>query len=54
MIRPRVLTSRNRREDMIQHKLLEPHELPQPGTVIAIDAEFVALQQVCCWKQEPS
>ncbi len=31
---------------MIKHKVLEPDELPQPGTIISIDAEFVALQQV--------
>lgn len=30
---------------MIRHKGLEPTELPAPGTLIAIDAEFVALQQ---------
>ena len=36
---------------MIQHELLKSHELPSPGTVISIDAEFVALQPVCCWIQ---
>lgn len=30
---------------MIRHKGLETTELPTPGTLIAIDAEFVALQQ---------
>jgi hypothetical protein len=30
---------------MIKHKLLTANELPRPGTLIAIDAEFVALQQ---------
>ncbi|KAG8892779.1 poly(A)-specific ribonuclease, partial [Tulasnella sp. 408] len=28
-----------------KHKVLEASELPTPGTVVAIDAEFVALQQ---------
>jgi PAB-dependent poly(A)-specific ribonuclease subunit 2 len=36
---------RNRRKNMIKHKVLDPSELPKPGTLIAIDAEFVALQQ---------
>lgn len=35
----------NRRKNMIKHKVLDPSELPKPGTLIAIDAEFVALQQ---------
>ena len=29
-----------------KQEALEPQELPTPGTIIAIDAEFVALQQV--------
>lgn len=29
----------------IEHKLLSRDELPQPGTLVSIDAEFVALQQ---------
>lgn len=35
----------NRRNNLVKHKILTPEELPQPGTLIAIDAEFVALQQ---------
>jgi hypothetical protein len=31
----------------IKHQLLTPAELPTPGTVVAIDAEFVLMQQVC-------
>lgn len=30
---------------MIKHKRLTPRELPRQGTLIAIDAEFVALQK---------
>jgi hypothetical protein len=30
---------------MIKHTILDAKELPKPGTLIAIDAEFVALQQ---------
>lgn len=30
---------------MIKHSILDAKELPKPGTLIAIDAEFVALQQ---------
>lgn len=37
--------TRNRRPNLIKHKLLTPDEVPQRGTLIAIDAEFVALQQ---------
>lgn len=31
---------------MIKHSALDPEELPTKGTLISIDAEFVALQQV--------
>jgi PAB-dependent poly(A)-specific ribonuclease subunit 2 len=35
----------HRRASSIQHRLLTPDEAPKPGTLISIDAEFVALQQ---------
>ena len=35
----------NRRNHQLKHTLLTPEELPGPGTLVAIDAEFVALQQ---------
>lgn len=38
---------RNRRASLIKHAVLDPEELPTKGTLISIDAEFVALQQVC-------
>lgn len=38
--------SRNTDWSAQKHKVLEASELPTPGTVVAIDAEFVALQQV--------
>ena len=31
---------------MVKHELLGLDELPRPGTVVAIDAEFVSMQQV--------
>lgn len=38
----------NRRKHMVQHTVLASEELPGLGTLISIDAEFVALQQVSC------
>ncbi|RPD59176.1 hypothetical protein L226DRAFT_488705 [Lentinus tigrinus ALCF2SS1-7] len=35
----------NRDPRLIKHDLLRPEELPKPGTFIAIDAEFVSMQQ---------
>lgn len=35
----------HRRASSIEHQLLTPNELPKPGTLISIDAEFVSLQQ---------
>jgi hypothetical protein len=29
------------------HEVLGNDEMPKPGTVVAIDAEFVQMQQVC-------
>ena len=39
--------SRHRDEALIKHEPLRPEELPTPGTVVAIDAEFVKMQQAC-------
>jgi PAB-dependent poly(A)-specific ribonuclease subunit 2 len=36
----------HRNPAMIKHQYLLPDELPRPGTVVAIDAEFVLMQQV--------
>jgi PAB-dependent poly(A)-specific ribonuclease subunit 2 len=38
---------RCRDHSLVQHDPLRPDELPTPGTVVAIDAEFVKMQQVC-------
>lgn len=38
---------RNRDKNIIQHECLRFEELPKPGTLVAIDAEFVSMQQVC-------
>jgi hypothetical protein len=40
------LARRNRDENLIQHECLSYEELPKPGTLVAIDAEFVSMQQV--------
>ncbi|RDB20983.1 PAB-dependent poly(A)-specific ribonuclease subunit PAN2 [Hypsizygus marmoreus] len=37
--------SLNRDVRLIQHECLRPEELPRPGTLVAIDAEFVSMQQ---------
>ena len=37
---------RNRDKNIIKHKCLRFEELPKPGTLVAIDAEFVQMQQV--------
>lgn len=37
---------RKRDRSLIRHQCLTPEELPTPGMVIAIDAEFVQLQEV--------
>jgi PAB-dependent poly(A)-specific ribonuclease subunit 2 len=39
------LPLRNRKSSMIKHKVLQKDELPHPGTLVSIDAEFVSLQQ---------
>ncbi len=40
-----LTTCRNRDPRAIKHEPLRPEELPKPGTLIAIDAEFVSMQQ---------
>ncbi|KAL7423333.1 poly(A)-specific ribonuclease [Cryptotrichosporon argae] len=35
----------HRKPAAIKHRVLTPDEMPSPGTMVAIDAEFVALQQ---------
>ena len=35
----------NRNKSLIKHKCLRFEELPKPGTLVAIDAEFVQMQQ---------
>ncbi|KAJ3968349.1 ubiquitin carboxyl-terminal hydrolase-domain-containing protein [Lentinula raphanica] len=37
--------SLNRDPDLIKHELLDFEELPTPGTLVAVDAEFVSMQQ---------
>ncbi|ETW85417.1 hypothetical protein HETIRDRAFT_432176 [Heterobasidion irregulare TC 32-1] len=37
--------SSKRDENLIKHDPLRPDELPRPGTLVAIDAEFVSMQQ---------
>ncbi|RUS31626.1 ubiquitin carboxyl-terminal hydrolase-domain-containing protein [Jimgerdemannia flammicorona] len=40
-----ISISKNRTDTPVSHKILSPEELPGPGTLVAIDAEFVALNQ---------
>ncbi|KAG6379196.1 ubiquitin carboxyl-terminal hydrolase-domain-containing protein [Boletus reticuloceps] len=47
---PLILTrdtsiSVNRDKNLVKHKCLRFEELPKPGTLVAIDAEFVSMQQ---------
>ncbi|KAG6814297.1 hypothetical protein H0H92_013422 [Tricholoma furcatifolium] len=37
--------SLNRDPQLVKHEVLQPSELPHPGTLVAIDAEFVSMQQ---------
>ena len=37
--------SQHRRDDLCRHRILSESELPKPGTLVAIDAEFVSLAQ---------
>ncbi|KAG5646693.1 hypothetical protein DXG03_002683 [Asterophora parasitica] len=38
--------SLNRDPRLVKHDVLRPEELPRPGTLVAIDAEFVLMQQL--------
>lgn len=38
----------NRDPKLLKHECLHPDELPTLGTLVAIDAEFVSMQQVSC------
>jgi len=37
---------KNRGSNLIKHEFLRPDEPPKPGTLVAIDAEFVLMEQV--------
>lgn len=39
---------RHRDPTKVKHVNLRADEIPQPGTLVAIDAEFVSLQLVRC------
>lgn len=41
------VSSRHRDPTKVKHVNLRADEIPQPGTLVAIDAEFVSLQLVC-------
>jgi PAB-dependent poly(A)-specific ribonuclease subunit 2 len=34
-------------KEKLAHEPLTPDELPKPGTLVSIDAEFVSMQKVC-------
>lgn len=34
-------------KEKLAHEPLTPEELPKPGTLVSIDAEFVSMQKVC-------
>ena len=38
---------RHRDPTKVKHVNLRAEEIPRPGTLVAIDAEFVSLQLVC-------
>ena len=40
------MDDRNRDLNLVKHACLQGDELPNPGTLVAIDAEFVSMQQV--------
>lgn len=39
------ITRSNRDKALMKHETLSPEEIPTPGTLVAIDAEFVSMQQ---------
>jgi PAB-dependent poly(A)-specific ribonuclease subunit 2 len=41
-----TIETSNRNPSLIKHEALRYEELPKPGTLVSIDAEFVSMQQV--------